>query len=96
MIRTFIRFLDLISYYVRHELFRYKKDERAKIVKCPVCGHLTLNQSFICNHCHWEYESEYEDKSKYSQPSYSNGNLNIYEYRENAKKQYGIKIRNIK
>ena len=27
-----------------------------KVVVCPICGHETLNQYYICPHCNWEYD----------------------------------------
>lgn len=84
MIIDFIKFLGLVFYYIRHELFKYSKDERAKFRRCPVCGHWTLNQNFICPYCHWE-DDGYYDVNDYNKPSYPNGNMNVFEYREYIK-----------
>lgn len=45
-----------------------------KIVRCPICGKLTLDWYYICENCHWEYddyidnndENEYSDVNKSS------------------------------
>ena len=91
MLRILFNFLDVISYYIRHELFRYKKDTRAKIIRCPVCGYITLNQNYICPNCKWE-EDGHTKVEDYSRPSYPNGNLNVYEYRQWCKEN-NIRLR---
>lgn len=74
----------------------YKCDCKLHWKRCPICGHWTLDYNYICPVCHWEYEWEYEDKNNYNLPCYTNGNLNVYEYREFAKKNLGIKIKDTK
>ena len=32
------------------------KEYGFNIVKCPVCGHDTLDNFWICEHCGWEYD----------------------------------------
>ena len=90
-VRVFVKFLGVILYYVRYELLSGKKDSKAKFVRCPVCGHWMLNQYHFCPNCAWE-DDGYENVEEYSKPSYVNGNLNVYEYREIAK-QHGVVFR---
>ena len=97
----FKRIIEIISSYfwalVHWLRDRLKRSEcKYNWKRCPVCGCWTLDYNYICPVCHWEYEWEYENPKNYDKPCYTNGNLNIYEYRELAKKNYGIKIKNIK
>lgn len=62
-----------------------KKYDFYKVVKCPVCGHDTLDFYFICEHCGWEYDNVKSD-DEYSDP---NG-CSINEAKEFYKK--GIKF----
>ena len=49
-----------------------------RIVQCPVCGKETLNDSFICPTCGWEYDGITEEKE------YSSCNkATIADYRKN-------------
>ena len=36
-----------------------------KTVLCPICGHLTLDNHYICQYCKWEYDGAMRD-SDYS------------------------------
>ena len=69
-------FIKLVLYYIRYELF---SKLRRKIVKCPVCGHYTLDEYYICPYCKWEYDPFVENEDD---KSYPNGNLSIKEYRK--------------
>ena len=41
------KFFNIIKHIV---VYKYK------VVKCPVCGKLTLNNNYICSNCKWEYD----------------------------------------
>ena len=49
-----------------------------RIVPCPVCGHLTLDMYWICEHCGWEYDNELQNEDEESP---ANG-MSMREYRE--------------
>ena len=49
-----------------------------KIVNCPVCGKETLDNSFICPTCGWEYDGTL-DENAYS----SCNKTTIADYRKN-------------
>lgn len=34
-----------------------------KEVVCPICGHKTYNNFWICDHCNWEYDGTTEGYS---------------------------------
>ena len=72
-IRSFIdQFIIKWFWYGKIRRYGYK------IVRCPVCNKLTVNENTICRHCGWEYDNYFDDKGR----SYANGNLTIKEYRE--------------
>lgn len=48
-----------------------------KIVRCPVCNHLMVNENSICPNCGWEYDTYFDDQKR----SFANGNLTVEEYR---------------
>lgn len=50
------------------------------IVTCPICGHETLDNYWICEHCDWEYDGTTSDE-QYSAVN----NSTVGEYKE----QYG-------
>lgn len=45
------------------------KDYGFKIVECPICGELTLDNNYICSNCGWEY-----DNAPLNEDYYSNAN----------------------
>ncbi len=44
------------------------KEYEYSLVMCPVCGHLTLDNYYVCDTCGWEY-----DGSKGNEYSSANG-----------------------
>ena len=52
-----------------------------KIVKCPICGKLTLDWYYICENCNWEYDDyiDVKDENEYSDVNKSS----IKRYKEN-------------
>lgn len=48
-----------------------------KIVRCPVCGHETLDFYWICEHCGWEYDGIIDEDTDSS----ANG-MSVREYRQ--------------
>lgn len=71
--------------------YRVKRSEGYNWTRCPICGHLTLTENFICPHCEWEYDNYFDDEGR----SYVNGNLTIEEYKERwIKNQRSLKTKN--
>lgn len=35
-------------------------------LKCPICGHYTLGQDWICQHCGWQQDNLIENDDEYS------------------------------
>lgn len=54
------------------------KEQGYQIVTCPVCGHVTLDNYYVCPYCCWEYDGTVDENIK----SLNNGRLTIREYRE--------------
>lgn len=57
------------------------------LIKCPVCGHLTMTQNYICPFCEWEYDDTIDENEE----SYVNGST-ISEYRMRVVEKYGKEI----
>lgn len=38
------------------------KEYGYNIVRCPICGHQTLDNYWICEHCGWEYDGNILDE----------------------------------
>jgi len=55
--------------------------------RCPVCGHWTLTQNYICPFCEWEYDDTLDENEE----SYVNGST-IAEYRMRVIDKYGEEI----
>lgn len=54
-----------------------------QIIQCPICGHETLDNHFICPHCNWEYDDEVEFKTgdEYSIANDCTLNEHLYSYK---------------
>lgn len=70
--------------WIEHKL---SKDEGYNWTKCPVCGHLTMTENYICPFCEWEYDDVVDENEE----SYINGST-IVEYRMRVIGKYGEKI----
>lgn len=62
------------------------KSGRYDIVKCPICGHTTLDNHFICYRCQWEYDDSLVDDVDYSFCNHSS----IKDYKKSKIKKISI------
>jgi len=75
------------QFFVKWFWYGKIKGYNYRIVKCPVCGHLTINDYSICPTCGWEYDGIVNENEE----SYVNGST-IAEYRMRVIGKYGEKI----
>lgn len=39
-------------------------------IRCPICGHYTLGQDWVCQHCGWQQDNLIENDDEYSYSNY--------------------------
>lgn len=74
----------MIKKWLYHKV---RREKGYNWIKCPVCGHLTMNENCICPYCHWEYDDTVDENEE----SYVNGST-IREYRMRVVEKYGKEI----